>query len=214
MAGLICLRLDDRLSAAHWFGRSAADDPEAAYRFGSLLVSEHNDLKGARHWFRRAAERGHQAAQAELRKVLPLTGGCVETEGCLLDPPPPYWTRPAEPEQAARAELAVAAARRRGDAAAEPAALVEILGTWDLVARESLSRGLPDVPAGGMVGGAVGGMVELLARTSGLHLAAIEHLGLVRATLLRPGTAPWPTPAEVEHVLGTARDLRSHFGLR
>ncbi|RGA05383.1 hypothetical protein DI270_009300, partial [Microbispora triticiradicis] len=122
------------------------------------------------------------------------------------------------PEQAARAELAVAAARRRGDAAAEPAALVEILGTWDLVARESLSRGLTEGhtggSAGGVAGGVLGGMVELLARMSGLHLAAIEHLGLVRATLMRPGTAPWPTPAEVEHVLGTARDLRGHFGLR
>jgi len=36
----------------------------------------------------------------------------------------------------------------------------------------------------------------------------------VRSTVLLPGTAPWPTRAEVEHAVGTARELRCRLGLR
>jgi hypothetical protein len=55
--------------------------------------------------------------------------------------------------------------------------------------------------------------VAWVAEATGLHVPAVEHLLSVRATLLRPGTGPWPTPTEVEHVLGTARDLRRGLGM-
>jgi hypothetical protein len=76
---------------------------------------------------------------------------------------------------------------------------MEILGTWDLVTRPLHDHA--DV-------------LGWLAQRSGLHSSAVEHLASVRGTLLRPGSAPWPSPGEIEHVLATARDLRQRLGLR
>lgn len=196
MAGLVCVEMGERAAAGYWFGLAAgAGDPEAAYNLGLLLVAEHGDFTGARHWLRLAAARGHRRAAAELRDML---GARRHEEPALLDPPPPYWDRPVDPELSARAELAVFAAGRRGDPAPSHRDLIEILGTWDLVI-----RGMPEQAD----------PVGRLAETSGLHRTSIEHLCSVRATLLRPGTAPWPTPAEVAHVLVTARNLRKGLGL-
>ncbi|WP_055477935.1 SEL1-like repeat protein [Sphaerimonospora mesophila] len=200
LTGLVCVEMGERAAAGYWLGlAAAADDPDAAYNLGLLLVSEHGDLMGARHWFRMAAARGHRRAAAELRDVLARSHDCPHGEQPLLYPPAPYWDRPVKPDQSARAELAVLAAGRRGAPAPGEHDLIEIIGTWDLVI-----RGLPEQAD----------PIRRLAETSGLHTTAIEHLCSVRATLLHPGTAPWPTPAEVAHVLVTARDLRRGLGLR
>jgi TPR repeat protein len=198
MAGFVCVELADPQSATHWFGRAAtAGDPEAAYNYGLLLIAEHDDLAGGRNWFRQAAMRGHYRAAMELGTLQSVLGQ-ADGEEWLRDPPPPYWDRPAEPELTARAELAVTAAGRRGGVTAGAADLVEILGTWDLITRRLRDPLDP---------------VTWLTRKSGLHATAIEHLSSVRMTIVRPGSAPWPTPAEVEHVLATTRDLRKRLGL-
>ncbi|MFD2355430.1 hypothetical protein ACFSTC_48410 [Nonomuraea ferruginea] len=82
--------------------------------------------------------------------------------------------------------------------ALEVAELNEILGTWDLVTRPLLDHGE---------------VIAWLVARSGLHASAVEHLASVRGTLLRPGSAPWPSPVEVAHVLSTARELRGRLGL-
>ncbi|MET7465012.1 sel1 repeat family protein, partial [Nonomuraea sp. NPDC005501] len=104
-----------------------------------------------------------------------------------------------EPELAARAELAAAATGRRGGVALAVHELSELLGTWDLVTRPL--RDHTDV-------------VRWLVERSGLHASAVEHFASVRGTLLRPGSSPWPSQGEVEHVLATARDLRRRLGVR
>jgi hypothetical protein len=57
-------------------------------------------------------------------------------------------------------------------------------------------------------------VIGWLVRRSGVHASAVEHLASVRGTLLRPGSAPWPSPGELQHVLATARDLRRRLGIR
>ncbi|MGV9536465.1 hypothetical protein ACWDR9_22865, partial [Streptosporangium sandarakinum] len=69
-----------------------------------------------------------------------------------------------------------------------------VLGTWDLVTRPPRDRA---------------GALAWLAGRSDVPRDALAYLASVRDTLLRPGGAPWPTPAEVERVLAVARDLRS-----
>ncbi len=142
---------------------------------------------------------GHQGAATELSTLQSVIGARhAEAPRWTADQVAPVWDRPVEPELVARAELAVAAAGRRGGTMLRMADLTEILGTWDLLTRRL--REPIDV-------------VAWLTEKSGLHAAAVEHLSSVRMTLLRPGTAPWPTPAEIEHVLATSRQLRKRLGL-
>jgi TPR repeat protein len=199
MAGFVCVELGDTASAGHWFGRAAAGgDAEAAFTYGLLLIAEFGDLAGGRHWFRQAAQAGHREAAVELGGLLTASGEQVEAHQWLSDPPPPVWARPAEPELAARAELAALTTGRRGGEALDAAELTEILATWDLMTRPLHDHS--DV-------------VSWLVRRTAAHRSSIEHLASVRGTLLRPGAAPWPSPAEVQHVLATARDLRGRLGL-
>lgn len=200
MAGFVCVELSDSQGASHWFGRAAASgDAESAFNFGLLLIAELGDLQGGQHWFRQAALAGHRRAAMELGGLLSATGQPHEAEKWLADPPPPTWDRLAEPELSARAELAAAATGRRGGVTLKVRDLTEILGTWDLLTRPL--RDHADV-------------VAWLVERSGLHASAVEHLASVRATILRPGTSPWPTCSEVEHVLATARDLRLRLAAR
>ncbi|MEV4889828.1 sel1 repeat family protein, partial [Nonomuraea sp. NPDC055795] len=157
------------------------------------------DLAGGQHWFRQAALSGHHRAAMELGGLLSAAGHNHEAEQWLADPPQPTWDRLAEPELHARAELAAAATGRRSGVPLSVPELTEILGTWDLVTRPL--RDHADV-------------VVWLVERSGLHAGAIDHLASIRTTLIRPGSAPWPSPGEVTHVLATARDLRTRLGLR
>jgi hypothetical protein len=77
--------------------------------------------------------------------------------------------------------------------------LAEVLATWDLVTRPLHDHS--DVLA-------------WLVERSGAHASAVEHLASVRGALVRPGSAPWPSPGELQHVLVTARDLRWRLGIR
>ncbi|NUP66210.1 MAG: sel1 repeat family protein, partial [Nonomuraea sp.] len=184
---------------SHWFGRAAAGgDAESAFNYGRLLIAEFGDLAGGRHWFRQAARAGHHEAAVELGGLLTVAGELGEAEEWLADPPPPAWTRTAEPELAARAELAASATGRRGGVSLAVPDLTEVLGTWDLVTRPLHDHS--DV---------IGWLVE----RSGVHQSAVEHLASVRGTLLRPGGAPWPSTGEIHHVLATARDLRRRLGM-
>jgi hypothetical protein len=200
MAGFVCVELSDCAAASHWFGRAAAGgDAESAFNYGLLLIAEFGDLAGGQHWFRQAARAGHHGAAVELGGLLSVAGEHGEAQEWLSDPPPPVWDRPAEPELAARAELASAATGRRGRVPLAVADLTEVLATWDLVTRPLHDHS--DV---------IGWLVE----RSGVHTSAIEHLASVRGTLLRPGGAPWPGTGEIEHVLATARNLRRRLGVR
>ncbi|MEV4085504.1 sel1 repeat family protein, partial [Nonomuraea fuscirosea] len=91
-----------------------------------------------------------------------------------------------------------AATARGGGVPLVAAELAEVLSTWDVVTRPL--HDLSDVLA-------------WLAERSGVHESAVEHLASVRGTLVRPGSAPWPSPGELQHVLTTARDLRRRLGL-
>jgi hypothetical protein len=145
--------------------------------------------------------KGHPQAALELGTLLSVIGRAEEEQWPAEQwpaEPAAAWSRPAEPELTARAELAAAACGRRDGPVLDVADLTEILATWDLVTR--LLRDPFDA-------------VTWLTRRSGLHSGALEHLNSVRVTLIRPGTAPWPTPIEIEHVLATARELRKRLNL-
>jgi hypothetical protein len=103
-----------------------------------------------------------------------------------------------DPQSAARAELAAAAAGRRGATPIDPADLIEILGTWEQVTRRLREPLDP---------------MSWLAAKDDLHTTALEHLTALRETLLRPGSAPWPTHAEVRQALAVARHLRARLSL-
>ncbi|MFO7253078.1 MAG: sel1 repeat family protein, partial [Actinomycetes bacterium] len=174
---------------------AARGDPESAYHLGLLLIAEHDDVHGGGHWFRRAAAQGHRRAAQELGTLLTALGRPAEAERWLAHAPAPACAPAVDPEPAARAELAAAAAGRRCADPIDPDDLVEILGTWEHVARRLRE---PDA-------------MRWLAGKDDRQAAAIECLEALRTTVLCPGSAPWPTAEEVRAAVRLARELRARL---